>query len=139
MNEMIFALNNMMDKNDSLKKYKNRLEFFVLHILNTDPKKENRDPINSMTNDLLAPAKTMMGSYGKQTSINDQRLKTYLYAVYNDSLHYKKIDLYDDAVSDFRYSMNWVISDKQLTKMNEALLNNKTYRREKELMAKWTY
>ena len=136
---MIFALNNMMEKDDSLKKYKGRLDFFVLHILNTDPKKVDNDPINSMTNDLMAPAKTMMGSYGKQTTINDQRLKSYLYSLYGNNHHYKKIDLYDDQEGDFLFSMNWVISDYQLEKMKEALRNNKTYEREKVLMKKWTY
>lgn len=138
-NEMIFALNNMLEKDDSLKKYKRRLDFFVLHILNTDPKKENRDPINSVTNDLMAPAKTMMGSYGKQTTINDQRLKSYLYSLYGNNHHYKRIDLYDDPSDDFRFSMNWVISEYQLEKMKQALLNNKTYEQEKVLMKKWTY
>ncbi len=138
-NEMIFAINNMMEKDDSLKKYKGRLEFFVLHILNTDPKKDNRSPLNSMTNDLMAPFKTMLGSYGKQTTVNDQRLRTYLYSIYGDDLHYKSIDLYDAPLGGFRFSMNWVISDKQLAKMNEALIKNTTYQNEKKLMAGWSY
>ena len=138
-NEMIFALNNIMDNDDSLKKYKNRLEFFVLHILNTDPKKIGEDPLNSITNDLMAPAKTMIGSWGKQTTVNDQRLKSYLYSLYKDTVHYKKVDLYDDPLSDFRFSMNWVFSDKQLTKMNEALSNNKAYQKEKKKMGGWRF
>jgi hypothetical protein len=129
-NEMIFALNNMMDKDSSLVKYKNRLEFYVLHILNTDPKRENKKPVNSLTNDLMAPAKTLIGSYGKQTTINDQRLKNYLYSLYNDELHYKKIDLYDDAISDFSYSMNWVFSGRQRDTMDAALQRNRAFNNE---------
>ena len=129
-NEMITALQNMMEKDSLFSPYKNKLEFYVIHIMNTDPKKEKRDAINSLTNDLLAPAKTIMGSYGKQTSINDQRLKYYLYTLYNDEKHYTKIDLYDDAVSDFSYSMNWVFSERQRDTMNAALIRNTAFKNE---------
>ncbi|MBI5858025.1 MAG: hypothetical protein HZB42_10320 [Sphingobacteriales bacterium] len=141
-NEMIVALNNMLEKDEDFKdyrKYKDKLAFFVLHILNTDPKNISKDPLNSVTNDLMAPAKTMIGSWGKQTSINDERLKSYLSSLYGDNSHYKKIDLYDNPRSDFRYSMNWVISDKQLDKMNEALFHNEVYRKEKNKIAGWKY
>ncbi len=140
--EMIYGINNILANTDSLKKYLKRLDFYVIHIMNTDPKKESHDPINSMTNDLLAPFKTMMGSYGKQTTINDQRLKTYLRSIYpedNFETHYKAIDLYDDPESNFRFSMNWVISNKQLEKMNTALHCNEAYRKEKKIMAGWKY
>lgn len=138
-NEMIIALNNMLEQDDDFKQYKDRLDFFVLHILNTDPKDVNKDPLNSVTNDLMAPAKTMIGSWGKQTSINDERLKSYLSSIYGDNSHYKKIDLYDNPQSDFRYSMNWVISDKQLDKMNEALYCNEVFRKEKRRIAGLKY
>lgn len=132
--EMITALKNMMDTDSTLGQYKNKLEFFVLHIMNTDPKQEKKEPINSLTNDLLAPAKTIMGSYGKQTTINDQRLKSYLYSLYQDEKHYTKIDLYDDAVSDFSYSMNWVFSERQRDTMNAAMQRNRALKQE---MKKW--
>ncbi|HWR33465.1 MAG TPA: patatin-like phospholipase family protein, partial [Chitinophagaceae bacterium] len=136
-NEMIAALNNMLDKDKEFNRYKNRLEFFVLHILNTEPKNKDRTPLNAVTNDLMAPAKTMIGSWGKQTTINDERLISYLHSVYADYTHYKKIDLYDNPQSDFRYSMNWVISDKQIAKMDEALFCNEVFRKEKRKMAGW--
>ncbi|HUM97653.1 MAG TPA: patatin-like phospholipase family protein [Chitinophagaceae bacterium] len=129
-NEMITALQNLMEKDSTFIPYKNKLEFFVIHIMNTDPKKINKDPINSLTNDLLAPAKTIMGSYGKQTTINDQRLKYYLYNLYNNEKHYTKIDLYDDAVSEFSYSMNWVFSERQKDTMNAALKRNTAFNNE---------
>ncbi len=138
-NEMIIALNNMLYKDEEFIKYKNRLEFFVLHILNTDPKKIDRTALNAVTNDLMAPAKTLIGSWGKQTTINDERLISYLFSVYDDNLHYKKIDLYDNPQSDFRYSMNWVISDKQIAKMDEALYCNEVYRKEKRQIAGLKY
>ena len=136
--EMIIALNNLLTTDSSLKKYKTRLDFNVLHILNTDPKRIKTDPINSMTNDLLAPAKTLLGSYGSQTTVNDQRLKSFLYSLYGDSIHYKKIDLYDNNTDPrFRFSMNWVISDKQRSLMDSALLQNHSYLKEKNKMKGW--
>ena len=125
-NEMITAMNNLLNSDSSFKKYKERLEFFVIHISNTDPKEIKKKPINSMTNDLLAPVKTILGSYGAQTTVNDQRMKYYLYTLYpKDSTHYNKIDLYDNAVPKFRFSMNWVISDIQRDLMDSMLLRKK--------------
>jgi hypothetical protein len=138
-NEMITAINNLMSTDSSLKKYKKRMEFFVIHVSNTDPKEIRNDPINSVTNDLLAPAKTILGSYGAQTTVNDQRMKYYLYTLYKDSLHYNKIDLYDNAPPGFRFSMNWVISDIQRKLMDSMLLNNQGYLREKNKMKSWEY
>jgi hypothetical protein len=145
-NEMIIGINNLLATDDSLKIFKDHLEFFVLHILNTDPKNRTGKPINSMTNDLLAPFKTMLGSYGKQTTVNDERLKSYLRSIYTPQVddHYLQIDLYDDArfrdpQYKFRYSMNWVISNRQLNKMNEALFCNEVYRSEVKKMMTWKY
>lgn len=136
-NEMIVAITNLINEDSAFHKYKNRLEFFVFHILNTDPKKVNREPVNSLTNDLLAPVKTLIGSYGKQTSINDQRLKSYLYSLYQNENHYTKIDLYDDAVSNFSYSMNWVFSERQRDTMNAALKRNKAFNKTIESIPAW--
>ncbi|MBS1759294.1 MAG: hypothetical protein JST23_04140 [Bacteroidetes bacterium] len=136
-NEMIVALNNLMTEDTAFQKYKNRVTFQVLHILNTDPKKVNRNPVNSLTNDLLAPVKTLVGSYGKQTSINDQRLKSYLYSLYKNEEHYTKIDLYDEPISDFSYSMNWVFSERQRDTMNAALNRNKKLNKEIKNILSW--
>jgi len=145
-NEMIIGINNLLATDNSLGIFKDHIEFFVLHVMNTDPKNRTSKPVNSMTNDLLAPFKTMLGSYGKQTTVNDERLKSYLRSLYDPRIddHYRKIDLYDDPqfndpANKFRYSMNWVISNKQLNKMNEALFCNEAYRAEKKKMAAWKY
>jgi len=139
-NEIITAMNNLMNTDPQFQEYKERLDFFVIHISNTDPKKIRKNPINSMTNDLLAPAKTILGSYGAQTTVNDQRMKYYLYTLYpKDSTHYNKIDLYDNAVPRFRFSMNWVISDIQRSLMDAMLLKNEGYQREKNRMKNWKF
>ncbi len=132
-------MNNLINTDPAFQKYKNRLEFFVIHISNTDPKVIKKEPINSITNDLLAPAKTLLGSYGAQTTVNDQRLKNYLFMLYNNTTHYNKIDLYDSAVPNFRFSMNWVISDIQRNLMDSMLLRNNGYEKELNKIRDWKY
>ena len=133
-NEMIVALHNLIrDSSDQeLAPYRamlQKLEFFVLHISNTDPKNLKWQQVNPMTNDLLAPLQTLLGSYGTQTAVNDQRLKNYLFNLYRDTLHYTNIELYSsDRKSEFssdsiKYSMNWVISNFQMTSMIRNLGN----------------
>ena len=125
-NEMMIALANMMDKDTALQQYRKKLQFYVIHITNTDKKVLHTGQINPMTNDLLAPVKTMMGSYGIQTTINDQRLKNFLWNLYDDSTHYTNIELYPDK-SNLKYSMNWVISRYQLDSMNYTLFRNPAF------------
>jgi Patatin-like phospholipase len=124
-NEMIIAMNNMLnDKNDTdFKKYRNRIEFHVIHISNNEPKKLSFVQINPIANDLLAPLRTLLGSYGTQTTINDQRLKNFLKDLYGNDTHYTNIDLYKNNPH-IKYSMNWVISRSQLDSMTSNLNRN---------------
>jgi len=141
-NEMLIAMNNLngMLKNEPrLQKYANKLDFYVLHITNTDVKKSKLHRINPFTNDLMSPVQTIMGSYGTQTLVNDQRLKNFLKSTYGNSSHYINIDLYADTTSLKKFSMNWVISDHQRARMDTNLKYNKTFQQECEKVRKWTY
>jgi hypothetical protein len=122
-NEMMIAMNNLLINDPVFKPYKNKIEFHVIHISNTEPKKLSFGQINPITNDLLAPVKTLLGSYGTQTTINDQRLKNFLFNLYGDDTHYTNIDLYKNNPH-IRYSMNWVISKSQLDSMTSNLRQN---------------
>jgi len=128
-NEMIIAMNNMLNSDSLFARYRGKLRFHVLHISNNEPKSRRRERINPMINDLFAPIRTMLGSYGTQTTINDQRLKSYLYSLYRDSAFYNNIDLYDNNDS-LKFSMNWVISQNQLTHMNKIIRSREGYKRE---------
>ena len=105
-------------------KYKNKLQFYILHINNQPSGDPLIKKVNPLVNDLAAPVKTLMGSYGSQTTVNDERLKNFMKTTYNDNLHYRQINLYDDGKA-INYSMNWVISDYLLKAMNESLQYNK--------------
>lgn len=77
-----------------------------------------------------------MGSYGTQTAVNDQRLKSYLFNLYRDSTHYTNIELYSPnrhsrfCADSIKYSMNWVISELQLNSMSDNLKQNDFFLRE---------
>jgi hypothetical protein len=94
------------------------------------------EPINPMINDLLTPARTLIGSYGRQTAVNDQRLRNFLYSLYKDTLHYTNIDLYWKKTS-VKFSMNWVISFYQRNFMRDFYSSNPAYKKEQDKMEKW--
>jgi Patatin-like phospholipase len=120
-NEMIIAMRQMLDTDPYLKTYKDKLDFYVLHMTN-DPY-PGGDPVlnkvNPLVNDLAAPLQTLAGAYGSQTSVNDSRLKNYLLNNFSEG-HYIPFNLYksNDKMS---FSMNWVISKRTLDSMNRRL------------------
>ncbi|HSU29012.1 MAG TPA: patatin-like phospholipase family protein [Chitinophagaceae bacterium] len=127
-NEMIIALDHLLNE-DTFRIYRNKLEFYVIHISNTDPKDVKKNRINPVVNDLLSPVRTMIGSYGSQTTVNDQRLKSYLTALYPTSNHYLNFDLYKNDRLKITYSMNWVISRYQMNLMTNFALPGSGYLR----------
>ena len=138
-NEMLIAMQDMMKSDTLLKKYAGKLDFYVLHITNNDFKKSTLGRINPFTNDLLSPAQTILGSYGTQTMVNDQRLKNFLASInYGDTSHYINIDLYNGNYKQ-KFSMNWVISKYQRSLMNESLLQNRTFKSECDKMVGWKH
>jgi hypothetical protein len=124
-NEMMIAMNAMLnDTSDTdFDSFRGKIEFHVIHISNTEPKNLKFVQINPIANDLLAPLRTLLGSYGTQTTINDQRLKNFLFGLYGNDTHYNNIDLYRNNQK-IKYSMNWVISRSQLDSMTSNLKRN---------------
>jgi hypothetical protein len=124
-NEMMIAMNAMLNnpRDTDFDKYRGRLEFHVIHVSNTEPKNLKFVKINPIANDLLAPLRTLLGSYGTQTTINDQRLRNFLSGLYGNDTHYTNIDLYKSN-QHIKYSMNWVISRSQLDSMSSNLMRN---------------
>jgi len=103
--------------------YKNKLDFYILHINNEPTGGREYKKVNPLVNDLAAPVKTLMGAYGSQTTVNDERLRNFMKTIYTDGCHYRKINLYDDGKR-MNYSMNWVISDTLLRAMQNSLEYN---------------
>ena len=111
----------LMKEDTDLSRYADKLDFFILHCTN-DPNPGGEpllERVNPLTNDLAAPLKTLVGSYGTQTSVNDSRLKNYMINNFGEN-HYTRINLYkeNDKMS---FPMNWVISRRVLDSMNARL------------------
>jgi hypothetical protein len=121
-NEMIIAMKQMLRDDPFLSRYKDKLEFFVLHITN-DPHPGGEaalEKVSPLINDLAAPLQTLAGAYGSQTSVNDSRLRNYM----NNNAgagHYIPVNLYKDSNETMSFSMNWVISKRLLDSMNARL------------------
>ena len=122
-------MNELLNHDDSFATYKNKFSFYVIHVSNTDRKKINTGQINPITNDLFAPAMTLMSSYGSQTTVNDGRLKNYLASQYRNSSHYSNIELYRNSSDSMKYSMNWVISKYQRDSMDNNLAHNTDFKK----------
>ena len=124
--EMIIKLNSLRDSicksntDTILRNNCQKIAFYVMHISNGPEGDILLKKVNPFVNDLAAPLKTLMGSYGVQTSINDSRLKNYLRNLYGNELHYKPINLYRPR-EPLKYSMNWVISRRTLDSMDQRL------------------
>lgn len=97
-----------------------KLSFYVMHINNGRGGELLLEKVNPFVNDLAAPLKTLVGSFNVQTSINDSRLKNYLFSLYCNDRHYKPINLYR-LNEPLTYSMNWVISKRTLDSMDVRL------------------
>lgn len=101
-----------------------KLRFIVIHISNGPTGESLVKRVNPFVNDLAAPIKTLIGSFSIQTSINDQRLSTYIqYADTFRLTKYWDINLYRDR-EPLDYSMNWVMSAMIRDSMNNRLQNH---------------
>lgn len=121
-NEMLIAVKKWLaDPANKLSRYKDSIEFYVLHITNDPIGPPLLDTTNALINDLAAPVKTLYGAYGTQTVVNDLRLKKFMQDWYNDDKHYREFNLYELYDSPDKYSMNWVISPPVLSAMRDRL------------------
>lgn len=122
--EMILQLNDILlnTKDPVLQALKNKIQFTVIHITNGVEGDILAKKVNPFINDLAAPLKTLVGTFSIQTTVNDSRLKNYLDK--NKGV-YKNINLYrDDTLEHF--SMNWVISEATLRRMDKRLYQSDT-------------
>lgn len=120
--EVIFTLRQLLQTPPYLK-YKDKLDFTILHITNDQQSEIQLMTVNPFTNDLAAPVKTLLGAYGTQTSVNDLRLQKYIATMYNEEVggeHYRNLSLYREKDT-MNYTMSWVISKYVLNAMDRRL------------------
>ncbi len=119
-NEMV----NILLRDSVYLQHQKKLKIYILHIANSPNEGVALEKVNPMINDLAAPIKTLLGAYGTQTTVNDNRLMNLMKYHFPKDTLYRKINLYDDGDNP-NYSMNWVISEQLLSSMNKSLIRNK--------------
>ncbi|MCU0419019.1 MAG: patatin-like phospholipase family protein [Cyclobacteriaceae bacterium] len=97
-----------------------KLRIHVIHIANTPPPGSPAEAMHPLVNDLAAPLLTVLNTYGTQTTVNDQRLRTFVDERCACANAYHTINLYRPNDSRY-YPMNWAISRYHLDLMNERL------------------
>ncbi|HEX6889532.1 MAG TPA: hypothetical protein VF141_02525 [Chryseolinea sp.] len=103
---------------DSLvRKLISNLDFRLIYLSNAARSTEEA-PLSRLTNDLATPLLTVLGTYGSQTVISNQRLVNFINNP--DSTKFTEFNLFLDTDT-LDYPMNWVISDFNLRRMDVRL------------------
>ncbi len=118
-NEMLTGLSQAIKFGPFPQTHKDKIRFHVLHITNEPVGIGSLKKVHPLINDVAAPIKTLIGSYGTQTSVNDLRLENFLSSIGGN---YSDINLY--YRNDENYSMNWVISKHLLNAMDKRLMQH---------------
>lgn len=112
---------------DSLTKdpqhYYRKLQFTVVHVMNSPEGNPLIEKVHPLKNDLMAPVLTMLGSYSTQTTVNNLRLVKYLEDVTKRKDRYIKINLYEQRPW-IDFPMNWTISNFYREKMDARIQTN---------------
>jgi hypothetical protein len=115
--EMMQHLQTKTYKDSLLSKLIANLDFRLIYLSNVAPSKEDR-PLSRLTNDLATPLLTVLGTYGSQTIISNQRLVNFINNP--DSTKFTEFNLFLETDT-LDYPMNWVISDFNLRRMDARL------------------
>lgn len=108
---------------------RSKLRFYVVHMSNSEGAPEQPGHMHPLVNDLLTPVLTLAGTFSKQTNVNNTRLKAFVDGYINKkdtTRNWTPINLYNttDTADTAPFSMNWVISDTTLIRMDRRLNNN---------------
>lgn len=103
--------------------YFRKLQFTVVHVMNSPEGNPVIEKVHPLKNDLMAPALTMLGSYSTQTTVNNLRLVKYLEDLTKRKDRYIKINLYEQRPW-IDFPMNWTISDFYREKMDARIQTN---------------
>lgn len=107
------------DEKQEIAKIYDKLEFKVLYLNNSSLVTSDPSEINPVLNDAASPILTVLGTYESQTNVNNRRLENFLKNC-EQCGQMRIVKLYTSKDEE-EYPMNWVISDYNLTRMNERL------------------
>ena len=114
----------MILQDNIYQQHKKNLKIYILHIANSPAEGVDLKKVNPLINDLAAPVKTLLGAYGTQTTVNDNRLANMMRSNFPNDTLYRKINLYEDGET-INFPMNWVISQQLLDSMKVTLDRNR--------------
>lgn len=112
-----------------------KIQFRIIHLSNSQGLPTEPSRMHPMVNDLATPLLTLAGSYGQQTNVNNDRLRRFIEFYANNTCPecWTRINLYDRDTAidkdDNAFSMNWVISDTTLRRMDFRLSYNPDLKR----------
>lgn len=133
--ETIAAMLDTAQYADSTVRLLKKLKFNIIHLSNSERTPLEPKRMHPLVNDLATPLLTLAGSYSQQTNVNNDRLRAFIstYANTNCIDCWTTVNLYDrDTAIDKdtnSFSMNWVISETTLKRMDERLLRNQNLNR----------
>jgi hypothetical protein len=117
-----------MLQDSSYNDVRSKLQFNIIHVSNSEGSPMVPTRMHPLVNDLFTPLLTLAGSYGQQTNVNNDRLRIFVQNYMNPNCAdcWTRINLYDvkDPVDKSGFSMNWVISDTTLRRMNQRITEN---------------
>jgi len=117
--------NRMNDTADNFNKLKHKLAFKVIYISNGNAEKGKDKELHPLVNDLAAPLLTVLGTYSKQTSMSNDKLRSYMLSGKLDTakcpFQTLNLPMPNDTTDKMTYPMNWVISDYHLQRMDNNL------------------
>jgi predicted acylesterase/phospholipase RssA len=96
-----------------------KLKFKVIHLSNSPLTEVCPESMHPLSNGLTAPILTVLGTYGSQTNVNNQRLRNFMLKL-DSASGIREVNLYSQG-SNANYPMNWVISNYHREKMDERL------------------
>jgi hypothetical protein len=129
--ELMEYLNRKLsDSSHFLYAFRHRVRFKVLYMSNEKksspyqpPKEQNNVKLNPLFNDLAAPVITILGTYSKQTGLNNLKLEKYMqqseYRWGNKG--FMQINLPLKVGDSLDYPTNWVISDLHLDRIRQNI------------------
>lgn len=110
----------LRDTSSSTSKIVKKLRFRILYLSNGPVISKSQKGIHPLVNEMAAPVLTVLGTYTSQTSINNERLFTFMRRA-NWTRKTVELNLYTKADTVEQYPMNWVISDYNLYRMRARL------------------
>jgi hypothetical protein len=120
--ELIQGIQDIAADNPNIARQLRQVRFVAIHIINSPLVPDTPRSVRSINNDLFSPLITVLGTYEMETTVNDNRLYTYLGELKKQHIQTDTImvSLYKPGETT-AYPMNWFMSDSLRQRMVNRL------------------